>query len=81
MKSVPDDPLGTARLEGIVQSSGCMARKKPRFDAKKEVRAIARERIGTVPASRAIEPKQQRKKPKHKPDWLEPHSIPDSDAG
>jgi hypothetical protein len=58
-----------------------MARKKPRFDVKKEVRAIARERIGTVPASRAIEPKQQRKKPKHKPDWLAPDSTPDSDAG
>ena len=32
----------------------------------KEVRAISRERVGTVPPSRPIEPKSQRKKPKHK---------------
>jgi hypothetical protein len=37
-----------------------------RFDAKKEVRAIARERVGTVKASRPIVPKTARKKPKHK---------------
>jgi len=36
-----------------------------KFDQKKEVRAIARERVGTVPASREITPKD-RKKPKHK---------------
>jgi hypothetical protein len=30
------------------------------------VRAISRERVGTVPAARAIEPKSMRKKPKHK---------------
>jgi hypothetical protein len=30
------------------------------------VRAIARERVGTVPAARAIEPKSARRKPKHK---------------
>ena len=42
-----------------------MARKK-RFDAGKEVKAIARERVGTVPAARPIEPKNLRKKPKHK---------------
>jgi len=43
-----------------------MARKKPVFDMKKEVRKLARERVGTVPASRPIPPKVQRDKPKHK---------------
>ncbi len=37
-----------------------------KFDQKKEVRAIARERVGSVPAARVIEPKTARKKPKHK---------------
>jgi len=45
------------------------ARKKPeRFDQGKEVRKLARERVGKVPASRAIQPKSTRKKPKHKKD-------------
>ena len=43
-----------------------MARKKPAFDMKKEVRKLARERVGTVPSSKAILPKPQRRKPKHK---------------
>jgi hypothetical protein len=45
-----------------------MARKKakPKFNQHKEVRAIARERVGTVKAARVIEPKATRKKPKHK---------------
>jgi hypothetical protein len=43
-----------------------MKRKKPVFDQEKEVRAIARERVGPVKASRAIVPKLDRKKPKHK---------------
>ncbi|HXB69696.1 MAG TPA: hypothetical protein VNY05_15705 [Candidatus Acidoferrales bacterium] len=43
-----------------------MARKKKSFDLGKEIKAIARERVGTVPASKAIQPKSQRKKPKHK---------------
>ena len=43
-----------------------MKRKKPVFDQQKEVRAIARERVGPVKASRPIVPKQDRKKPKHK---------------
>lgn len=42
-----------------------MPRKK-KFDAVKEVKAIARERVGTVPPARAIEPKSKRKKPKHR---------------
>ncbi len=37
-----------------------------RFDQKNEVRAIARERVGPVKATRAIVPKTGRKKPKHK---------------
>ena len=41
-------------------------RKPRKFDQKKEVRAIARERVGPVPASRIIEEKPRRKKPKHK---------------
>jgi len=36
-----------------------------KFDQKKEVRRLARERVGTVPASRVIEPKTRRRKPKH----------------
>ncbi|HZT36843.1 MAG TPA: hypothetical protein VFA28_03020 [Bryobacteraceae bacterium] len=44
-----------------------MRKQKPRkFDAKKEIRAIARERVGVVPASKVIVPKTLRKKPKHK---------------
>ena len=43
-----------------------MARKRKVFNASKEVRSIARERVGTVPASRAIEEDPRRKKPKHK---------------
>jgi len=40
---------------------------KKKFDQKKEVRAIARERVGTVKAARVIVPKSRRKKPRHKP--------------
>jgi hypothetical protein len=43
-----------------------LARKKKTFEIAREVRAIARERVGPVPAGSAIEPKSQRKKPKHK---------------
>jgi hypothetical protein len=43
-----------------------MKRKAPeKFDQDKEVRAIARERIGTVKAARVITPKAL-KPPKHK---------------
>ena len=49
-----------------------MKRRKSRFDQKKEVRAIARERVGTVKPSRAIVPKSKRKKPKHKKREEEP---------
>jgi hypothetical protein len=43
-----------------------MKQKRKRYDAKKEVRAIARERVGAVKAGRVIVPKTARKKPKHK---------------
>jgi hypothetical protein len=41
-------------------------RKKKGFDLGKEIKAIARERVGRVPGSMAIMPKSARKKPKHK---------------
>jgi hypothetical protein len=44
-----------------------MARKR-KFDVRKEIRKLARERVGTVPAARVIVPKLARKKPKHKKD-------------
>jgi len=37
-----------------------------KFDQKKEVRAIARERVGVVKPAQTIQPKTLRKKPKHK---------------
>lgn len=40
--------------------------KVKKFDTTKEVRAIARERLGPIPSARVIEPKPDRKKPKHK---------------
>ena len=43
-----------------------MAKKKPKYDSKKEVRAIARERVGTVKPSRVLADKTKREKPKHK---------------
>jgi hypothetical protein len=43
-----------------------LARKKKQFELGKEIKAIARERVGTVPAAKPIEPKALRKKPKHK---------------
>ncbi len=39
--------------------------KKKKFEAKKEVRKLARERVGVVPASQVIVPKSSRK-PKYK---------------
>jgi hypothetical protein len=43
-----------------------LPRKKKTFEITKEIKAIARERVGTVPASKPMEPKSRRKKPKHK---------------
>ncbi len=45
---------------------GRMKKKQVKFDQKKEVRAIARERVGPVKASRPIVAEVDRKKPKHK---------------
>jgi len=42
------------------------AKKKQVFDQKAKVRKIAREKVGIVKASRPIDPKDVRKKPKHK---------------
>ncbi len=39
--------------------------KKKAFDLSKEVKAMARERVGRIPAAKPIEPKSSRKKPKH----------------
>jgi hypothetical protein len=47
-----------------------LPRKKKAFKVHKEVKAIARERVGTVPAARPIEPKSSRQ-PKHKKRPLE----------
>lgn len=41
-------------------------KKKPKFNLGKEVKAIARERVGAIPAAKPIEPKSSRKKPKHR---------------
>ncbi len=41
-------------------------KRKQVFDQKKEVRAIARERVGAVKSSRVLVPKTERRKPKHK---------------
>ncbi|HEX4276477.1 MAG TPA: hypothetical protein VHZ74_14035 [Bryobacteraceae bacterium] len=44
-----------------------MAKKPKKFSARKEVRAIARERVGPVKAGIVIKPKSERK-PKYKQD-------------
>ena len=41
-------------------------KKKKTFELATEIRAIARERVGPVPAGQPIQPKSARKKPKHK---------------
>lgn len=44
-----------------------MPRKKTnRFEVPREVRKLARERVGAVPSSRPLTGRQDRKKPKHK---------------
>ena len=43
-----------------------MPRKKKVFDLGKEVKAMARERVGQVPAGKPMPPKSSRKKPKYK---------------
>lgn len=46
-----------------------MAKRPKAFNARKEVRAIARERVGPVKAGKVIKPKSERK-PKYKQDPL-----------
>jgi hypothetical protein len=41
-------------------------RKVKKYNAKKEIRKLARERVGAPPPPKVIVPKTQRKKPKHK---------------
>lgn len=49
-----------------------MARKRPNFDRVRRVKAIARDRVGTTPPSRALSEKPLRDKPKHKKQlWTE----------
>jgi len=43
-----------------------MKKRTRKFSATKEVKAIARERVGVVKPARPILPKNLRKKPKHK---------------
>jgi hypothetical protein len=58
-----------ATEERTYRTNSMSKRKKlEKFDQKKEVRAIARERVGAVPGSRVIAEKAQRKKPKYKND-------------
>jgi hypothetical protein len=40
--------------------------KRKKYNAEKEIKAIARERIGSPKPSRALETKEERRKPKHK---------------
>lgn len=40
--------------------------KRKKYNAKKEVKAIARERVGSPKPARPIESKEERRKPKHK---------------
>jgi len=40
--------------------------KRKKFNANKELKAIARERVGSPKPARLIEPKEFRKRPKHK---------------
>jgi len=44
-----------------------MKPRKKRYNSKKELKAIARERVGSVKPARVIVPKNLRKKPKYKP--------------
>ena len=53
-----------------------MPPKKKTFDIAKEVKAIARERVGPVPSAKTIQPKSLRKKPKHKKPPEDDPAIP-----
>ena len=45
------------------------AKKKSRLDPAKEVKRLARERIGTVPPARVEEEKRDKRQEKHKKTW------------
>ena len=47
------------------RSHGKAARRRNVFRVDKEIRKLARERIGQVPAGQVIQPKSRRKTPKH----------------
>ncbi len=50
---------------GVLLVDMAKRRKPEKFDRRKQVRAMARERIGIVPGSRVIAEKPKRKKPKY----------------
>jgi hypothetical protein len=52
-----------------------MSPRKKKFDMKKEVRKLARERVGKVPAGKLILPKALREKPKHKKPIVESEDL------
>ena len=54
------------RRKAAKPAKGTPKGNKVAFDQSKEVRAIARERVGTVKPGRVLVPKTARKKPKHK---------------
>ncbi|MFB3776423.1 MAG: hypothetical protein ACE141_02400 [Bryobacteraceae bacterium] len=52
-----------------------MRKSKRSYDRGKTARRLARDRVGTVPASRPIEPGIRKKRPKHK------RSVLDEEGG
>ena len=50
----------------LKSGSGVAKKKSKRYDVPTEIRRLARERVGAVPAPKTMVPKKQRKKPKHK---------------
>lgn len=51
-------------------------KKTGKLDATKEVKRLARERVGTVPPSRVEEESNEKKKVKHKKNWEQWESEP-----
>ena len=68
MLAGPSPPAAADRRRRLWQD-GAMPRKKKRkgFRAVEAVKAMARERIGTPPASRVIPDRKRTEKEKHKP--------------
>jgi hypothetical protein len=46
-----------------------MAKKRPKYEKTKAVKAIARTRVGSPPPGRVLNEKVIRSRPKHKKDW------------